>query len=83
VNFQWPQMAISHSKSSLRFLKLFSYISSLHQIIRLPLHPPAHKMVSLSEVQSSNSQIASNFPSGLVAVFVGATSGIGFVTFFP
>ena len=34
-------------------------------------------MVSLTEVQSSNSHIASALPPGLVAVFVGATSGIG------
>ena len=34
-------------------------------------------MVSLTEVQSSNSRIASTLPSGLVAVFVGATSGVG------
>ncbi|KAJ5959463.1 Short-chain dehydrogenase/reductase SDR [Penicillium vulpinum] len=34
-------------------------------------------MVSLPDVQSSNSQIANTLPAGLVAVFVGATSGIG------
>lgn len=34
-------------------------------------------MVSLLDVQSSNSRIASVLPPGLVAVFVGATSGIG------
>ncbi|KAJ5612471.1 Short-chain dehydrogenase/reductase SDR [Penicillium lagena] len=34
-------------------------------------------MVSLSEVQASNAQIATSLPPGLVAVFVGATSGIG------
>jgi short-subunit dehydrogenase len=34
-------------------------------------------MVSLKEVQSSNARISSSFPSGLVAVFVGATRGIG------
>ena len=34
-------------------------------------------MVSLTDVQSSNSRIASAFPPGLVAVFVGATNGIG------
>jgi NADP-dependent 3-hydroxy acid dehydrogenase YdfG len=34
-------------------------------------------MVSLLDVQSSNSRIASALPLGLVAVFVGATSGIG------
>lgn len=37
-------------------------------------------MVSLSDVYSSNSLISSTFPSGLVAVFVGATSGIGEIT---
>lgn len=37
-------------------------------------------MVSLTEVQSSNSLIPSALPSGLVAVFVGATSGIGETT---
>ncbi|MCJ1380440.1 hypothetical protein MMC17_003543 [Xylographa soralifera] len=34
-------------------------------------------MVSLTDVQASNSSIASSLPAGLVAVFVGATSGIG------
>lgn len=37
-------------------------------------------MVSLSAVQSSNSLISSALPPGLVAVFVGATSGIGETT---
>jgi NADP-dependent 3-hydroxy acid dehydrogenase YdfG len=37
-------------------------------------------MVSLLDVQSSNSRIASALPPGLVAVFVGATSGIGETT---
>ena len=37
-------------------------------------------MVSLTEVQSSNSLIPSILPQGLVAVFVGATSGIGETT---
>lgn len=34
-------------------------------------------MVSVTEVQASNARIKSTFPSGLVAVFVGATAGIG------
>lgn len=34
-------------------------------------------MVSYTDIQSSNSRIASTLPPGLVAVFVGATSGIG------
>jgi len=34
-------------------------------------------MVSLAKVQASNAQIATSLPPGLVAVFVGATSGIG------
>ena len=34
-------------------------------------------MVSLTDIQASNAQIASALPTGLVAVFVGATSGIG------
>lgn len=37
-------------------------------------------MVSLDIVQASNSLITSTFPPGIVAVFVGATSGIGEVT---
>lgn len=37
-------------------------------------------MVPLPDVQSSNSRIASALPPGLVAVFVGATSGIGETT---
>jgi hypothetical protein len=40
----------------------------------------ATAMVSLLDVQSSNSRIASALPPGLVAVFVGATSGIGETT---
>jgi NADP-dependent 3-hydroxy acid dehydrogenase YdfG len=38
-------------------------------------------MVSLSEIQASNARISSIYPPGLVAVFVGATSGIGEITF--
>jgi short-subunit dehydrogenase len=34
-------------------------------------------MVSLPDVQSSNAQIATTLPAGLVAVFIGATNGIG------
>lgn len=34
-------------------------------------------MVALTDIQSSNSRVASALPPGLVAVFVGATSGIG------
>lgn len=34
-------------------------------------------MVALTDVQSSNTRVASALPPGLVAVFVGATSGIG------
>ncbi|KAM0432250.1 hypothetical protein ACHAPT_004788 [Fusarium lateritium] len=34
-------------------------------------------MVSLSEVKQSNSSAASTLPSGLVAIFAGATAGIG------
>ena len=37
-------------------------------------------MVSLSLVQSSNTLISSTLPPNLVAVFVGATSGIGEAT---
>jgi NADP-dependent 3-hydroxy acid dehydrogenase YdfG len=37
-------------------------------------------MVSLSNVLSSNSLISSTLPPGLVAVFVGGTSGIGEIT---
>lgn len=37
-------------------------------------------MVALSSIQSSNSLISSTLPPNLVAVFVGATSGIGEAT---
>jgi NADP-dependent 3-hydroxy acid dehydrogenase YdfG len=37
-------------------------------------------MVTLDIVQSSNSHISSTLPEKLVAVFVGATSGIGEIT---
>ncbi len=35
------------------------------------------KMVTLTEVIASNKRITSTFPNGLVAVFVGGTSGVG------
>lgn len=34
-------------------------------------------MVALSDVTASNERIATTFPDGLVAVFVGGTSGVG------
>ena len=34
-------------------------------------------MVSLSEIQASNSRISSTLAPGLVALFVGATGGVG------
>ncbi|KAI1250912.1 hypothetical protein MGN70_007973 [Eutypa lata] len=37
-------------------------------------------MVSLQAIRESNSCIATGLPAGLVAVFVGATSGIGETT---
>ncbi|KAF2821449.1 hydrogenase/reductase-like protein [Ophiobolus disseminans] len=37
-------------------------------------------MVALSDVLASNAQIQSNLPKGLIAIFAGATSGIGEVT---
>jgi NAD(P)-dependent dehydrogenase (short-subunit alcohol dehydrogenase family) len=37
-------------------------------------------MVALSEILSCNAQIRSSFPPGPVALFVGATSGIGAAT---
>lgn len=37
-------------------------------------------MVSLSEIQLSNTRVSSTLPPGLVALFVGATSGIGAAT---
>lgn len=37
-------------------------------------------MVSLSDVLASNARIPSSLPSGLVAVFIGGTSGIGEIT---
>ncbi|KAK0099746.1 hypothetical protein ONS95_013361 [Cadophora gregata] len=37
-------------------------------------------MVSLTDVQASNSRISTSLPPGLVAVFVGGTSGIGEIT---
>lgn len=37
-------------------------------------------MVALETVRASNQQIASTLPSGLVAVFVGATNGVGEAT---
>lgn len=48
-------------------------------IIKISIHcdNQSSKMVSLTDVQHSNANIANALPSGLVAVFVGATSGIG------
>ncbi|GKZ66621.1 hypothetical protein AnigIFM60653_002790 [Aspergillus niger] len=37
-------------------------------------------MVVLADIQSSNARIATSLPEGMVAVFVGATSGIGEAT---
>lgn len=37
-------------------------------------------MVALQAIRESNARIATSLPSGLVAVFVGATSGIGETT---
>jgi NADP-dependent 3-hydroxy acid dehydrogenase YdfG len=37
-------------------------------------------MVSLSQVQASNALVSSTFPTRLVALFVGGTSGIGEIT---
>ena len=37
----------------------------------------AGKMVALTDVKASNERIASTFPEGLVAIFVGGTSGVG------
>lgn len=37
-------------------------------------------MVGLDEIQSSNDQIPTSYPQGLVAVFAGATAGIGETT---
>ncbi|KAH6715583.1 hypothetical protein BKA61DRAFT_632230 [Leptodontidium sp. MPI-SDFR-AT-0119] len=37
-------------------------------------------MVSLTDIQASNSQISTALPPGLVAIFVGGTSGIGEIT---
>ena len=37
-------------------------------------------MVELEEVQDSNAQITERFPPGMVAVFAGATRGIGKAT---
>jgi len=52
------------------------FITPLQTI--LSHHPKyTNKMVALTDVISSNSRIASSLPPGLVAVFVGASSGIG------
>lgn len=37
-------------------------------------------MVPLRQIQASNARIASTFPNRVVALFVGATSGIGEIT---
>jgi short-subunit dehydrogenase len=37
-------------------------------------------MVSLEAIRASNARIASELPAGLVAVFFGATSGIGYTS---
>lgn len=43
-------------------------------------HKRQHSMVTHEQIQTSNAQIVSSLPSGLVAVFVGATRGIGEAT---
>ncbi|KAI0433340.1 putative short-chain dehydrogenases/reductase [Xylaria sp. FL1042] len=42
-----------------------------------PKEPHKKKMVNLSDIIASNKRIPSALPAGLVAVFVGGTSGIG------
>ena len=37
----------------------------------------ARQMVALSDVRASNAQISTSLPHGLVAIFIGGTSGIG------
>ncbi|KAK8091717.1 hypothetical protein PG997_002078 [Apiospora hydei] len=51
-------------------------------LLNAPLNnlDPNPTMVSLEEMRASNARIATSLPSGLVALFVGATSGIGSTT---
>lgn len=42
-----------------------------------PYSTASFSMVALDKVQQSNAQITSVYPTGLVAVFAGATAGIG------
>jgi NADP-dependent 3-hydroxy acid dehydrogenase YdfG len=48
--------------------------------VRNPSTPPLVNMVALETIRASNQKIASTLPSGLVAVFVGATNGVGEAT---
>jgi NADP-dependent 3-hydroxy acid dehydrogenase YdfG len=48
--------------------------------VRNPSTPPLVNMVTLETIRASNQKIASTLPSGLVAVFVGATNGVGEAT---
>jgi short chain dehydrogenase len=73
ATYQAPRHATLHLVVKLQaFLKPRKTFFS---IIKSPF-----KMVSLPIVQSSNSLISSTLPSKLVAVFIGATSGIGAIT---
>jgi NAD(P)-dependent dehydrogenase (short-subunit alcohol dehydrogenase family) len=49
---------------------------------RKKLHSPSEfiNMIALETIRASNLKIASTLPSGLVAVFVGATNGVGEAT---
>lgn len=55
------------------------YISTLSPPPQKHIHKTTqtHKMVSLPTIIKSNERIAAHLPTGLVAVFVGGTSGVG------
>ncbi|KEY64551.1 hypothetical protein S7711_03617 [Stachybotrys chartarum IBT 7711] len=56
--------------------------SHLQQVKSLPINQlPINTMVSITTIQSSNATaLPASLPNGLVAVFIGATSGIGHST---
>lgn len=65
------------STSILNFRTLHRYVPTLSGSWTLIIFQFLANMVALGKVIESNSQLAQAYPEGLVAVFVGATSGIG------
>src|SRR5438045_1068133 len=76
-----PQTTLYLSSASYKMLSTTPFKSQQHSLIlnrrRFFIPTLPYAMVSLSDVESSKSRIATALPPRLLAVFVGATCGIG------